>query len=66
MSASDPKSWGDQIVGFAVACLIAAVALYCAISVIESIWPVLVITIGAVAIVTAVVLVAIRTTRNRW
>lgn len=65
MSTSDPKSWGDQIVGFGMGCLIAAVALYCAVSVIEAIWPILVIIINVVAIVAAVIAI-VRWRQSRW
>lgn len=65
MSASDPKSWGDQIVGFGMGCLVAAVALYCAVSVIEAIWPILVIIIGVVALITAAIAI-VRWRQNRW
>lgn len=65
MSASDPKSWGDQIVGFSVGCLIAAVALYCAVSVIEAIWPVLVVIVGVISLGAAVIAI-VRWRQSRW
>ncbi|MFH5230828.1 hypothetical protein [Antrihabitans spumae] len=65
MSASDPKAWIDKFVDACVGVLGGVIALWCAIQVLESILPFLVVVIGIVAL--AVGSIAIfRWYRDRW
>ena len=65
MSASDPKSWIDQLIGACISVMVGAIALYCAMQVIASVLPVLIAVIGSVAIVAALI-AAFRWYRQRW
>ncbi|OZE13479.1 hypothetical protein CH249_01225 [Rhodococcus sp. 05-2255-3B1] len=66
MSGSNPKSWLDQLIGAAFAILIAAIALYCAVALIQSILPFLLIAIGILTVAGTIVFVVILTSRNGW
>ncbi|WP_280351502.1 hypothetical protein [Nocardia abscessus] len=68
MSGSDPQNWGDKIVSVGISIFIAALAIYCAVSLIEAILPALVMILGIVALIGLVVgvIVVIRTIRERW
>ncbi|TQF73354.1 hypothetical protein FK531_07525 [Rhodococcus spelaei] len=65
MSASDPKSWIDQLVGACLGLLGGAIALYCAVQVIEAVLPFLVAVIG-IATLTAGAIAAFQWYRQRW
>jgi hypothetical protein len=68
VSGNNPAGWIDRIVGWCFGILAAAVALYCAVAVIDSILPALVIAVGTLALIGIVVgaVIVIRTARNRW
>lgn len=64
----NPGGWVDRVVGWCFGILLAVIALYCAVRLIESILPTLIVTIGILALVGFVigVIVVISTWRNRW
>lgn len=66
--SQDPGSWVDRMIGWCFGILLGVIALYCAVRLIESILPTLLVIIGIVALIAAVigVLVVISTWRNRW
>lgn len=68
MSGEGPSRWMDQIVSWCLGILFAAIALYCAVKLIEAILPALIVTIGMLAILGLVVggIVVFRACRNRW
>ncbi|MGO3717290.1 MAG: hypothetical protein ACTJGO_13045 [Glutamicibacter arilaitensis] len=49
-SPTDPKSLFDRLIGGCMSVLLASIAIYCAAQIIQSIWPVLVIITGVVAL----------------
>lgn len=53
----DPKSLFDRLIGGCMSVLLASIAIYCAAQIIQSIWPVLVIITGVVALVWIAVIV---------
>jgi len=63
MSRSDPASFIDRLVELAVGLLIAAIALYGAVSLVRAIWSTLLLLLGGALLVT--VLVGIWRSRNR-
>lgn len=65
MSASDPKSLVDQVVGACLGVLLGAVALYCAVQVLRAVLPFLIVGIGIAALV-AVSIAVVRWRRGRW
>ncbi|WP_434615626.1 hypothetical protein [Arthrobacter sp. A5] len=61
----NPRSWFDRVIGACMSVLLAVVALYCAIQVLQSILPFLIACVGVVAIIWAVWAV-IQYRRNRY
>ena len=66
--SQEPGKWMDKIIGWCFGILLGVIALYCAVRLIESILPTLVMIIGLLAVVAAIigVVVVISTWRNRW
>lgn len=56
-SPTDPKSLFDRLIGGCMSVLLASIAIYCAAQIIQSIWPVLVIITGIIALVWVAVIV---------
>lgn len=65
MSGIDPSSWIDKFVGACVGVLGGAIALYCAVQVIQTVMPFLVMVIGVVALVVGGITI-FRWYRNHW
>jgi hypothetical protein len=65
---TDPGRWVDRIIGWCFGILLAVIALYCAVALIEAMLPTLIIIVGAITIVGLIVgaIVVIRTWCNRW
>lgn len=61
-------SWLDQIIGGCIGLLVAAVALYCAARLIESVLPTLMVVLGVLALMFLAIggIVVFRTWRERW
>jgi Na+/serine symporter len=69
MTGQDPGRWVDRMIGWCFGVLLATIALYCAVKLIEDILPALVVVIGTLTLITVVVgagIVVFRTIRNRW
>jgi hypothetical protein len=66
--SQDPGGWVDRMIGWCFSILFAVIALYCAVRLIESILPTLIVIVGVLAIVGLLigVIVVIRTCRDRW
>lgn len=66
--SQEPAKWMDRIIGWCFGILIGVIALYCAVQLLQSILPTLIVIIGIIALVAAVigVVVVINTWRNRW
>lgn len=66
--SQDPGGWVDRMIGWCFSILLGVIALYCAVRLIESILPTLIVIGGVVAIVGLLigVIVVIRTCRDRW
>lgn len=54
---TDPKSMFDRLIGGCMSVLLASIAIYWAAQIIQSIWPVLVITTGVIALAWIAVIV---------
>ncbi|GFG50798.1 hypothetical protein CQY20_24885 [Mycolicibacterium agri] len=63
-----PGGWLDRLMGSCIGILVAAIAIYCAVRLIESILPTLIVIIGIVALIAAIIglIVVFSTWRNRW
>lgn len=66
--SDDPGRWVDRMISWCFGILLGVIALYCAVSLIESILPTLIEIIGVVALiaVTFGTFVVISTWRNKW
>lgn len=66
--SQDPGSWVDRTIGWCFGILLGVIALYCAVSLIETILPALMVIIGVLVLIGLVVgvVVVINTWRNRW
>jgi hypothetical protein len=64
----NPGGWVDRIIGWCFGVLLGVIALYCAVRLIESILPTLIVIIGILALLAAVIGVGVvfSTWRNRW
>jgi hypothetical protein len=61
------SKWTDRLTGWCFGILAATVALYCAVKVIEAIWPALIAIVGALAIIVLIIrIVVYYTSRNSW
>jgi hypothetical protein len=60
--------WVDRIIGWCFGILLGVIALYCAVRLIESILPTLIVVIGILAVIAAVIggIVVFSTWRIRW
>nr|WP_090344904.1 hypothetical protein [Mycolicibacterium malmesburyense]CRL76777.1 hypothetical protein CPGR_04087 [Mycolicibacterium malmesburyense] len=67
MSGESPSRWMDRLIGWCFGILGAVIALYCAVKVLEAIWPALVMTVGAVALIALIIrTVVYYTSKNSW
>ncbi|WP_036495572.1 hypothetical protein [Nocardia sp. BMG111209] len=68
MSGSEPQKWSDKIVSVGISIFVAALAIYCAVSLIQAILPTLLMILGIAALIglTVGVIVVIRTLKERW
>ena len=59
--------WVDRLMGWCFSILLAVIALYCAVKVLEAIWPALLVIVGIAAIIALIIrLVVYFTSRNSW
>jgi hypothetical protein len=62
-----PGRWIDRVIGWCFGILAGAIALYCAVKVLEAIWPALLMIAGALAICALIIrIVVYYTSRNSW
>jgi hypothetical protein len=54
--------WTDRLIGWCFGILAAVIALYCAVKVLEAIWPALVVILGAVAIIALIIRIVVHYT----
>ncbi len=66
MTDSNPKSWFDRAISGCFSILVAAIALYCAVALIEAIWPYLVAAIVIASVVAATIQIIRARRENRW
>jgi hypothetical protein len=67
VTGPDPGRWIDRLIRWCWGILLASIALYCAVKVLEAIWPALVVIVGAVAIIALIVRIVVYfTSRNSW
>lgn len=60
-------NWAERIAGWCFSILAAVVALYCAVRVLENIWPALVAIVGIAALAAVILRVVVHfTTNNFW
>lgn len=66
--SDSPGGWVDRLMGWCFGILLGVIALYCAVRLIESILPTLIVIIGILALLGLAVgvVVVINTWRNRW
>lgn len=66
--SQEPGKWMDKLIGGCFGILLGVIALYCAVRLIESLLPTLVVIIGVLALIAAIIgaSVVISTWRNRW
>jgi uncharacterized membrane protein len=53
MSPSDPRPWIDRLVSVCLSVLVGAVAIYVAVRLVEAVWAVLLVIVGASAMIAA-------------
>lgn len=66
MSTSDPRSWFDRLIGVCLGLLVGAVAVYVAVRLIEAVWTVLLVILGAGALLVLAVGLLRRRDRGGW
>ncbi|MHD0307260.1 hypothetical protein [Rhodococcus erythropolis] len=66
MTDSNPKSWFDRAISGCFSVLVAAIALYFAVALIEAIWPYLVATFAAGSAVAVTIRIIRARRENRW
>ncbi|QEX10674.1 hypothetical protein F6X56_13600 [Rhodococcus erythropolis] len=66
MTDSNPKPWFDRAISGCLSILVAAIALYCAVALIEAIWPYLVAAVAVAAIVAATIHIIRARRENHW
>ncbi|SHT79847.1 Uncharacterised protein [Mycobacteroides abscessus subsp. abscessus] len=66
--SQNPGGWIDRIIGWCLGILMGVIALYCAVRLIESILPTLIIIIGIVTFIAVAIGAAVvfSTWRNKW
>jgi hypothetical protein len=67
LNAEGPGRWIDRLIAWCWSILGGAIALYCAVKLLEAIWPALLVIIGAAAIIALIIrIVVYYTSRNSW
>lgn len=65
MTATDPRSWLDKLVGAAVAVLVAALALYIAARLVAAVWMILLACL-VVGVIVGLAVVVVRGRSSGW
>jgi hypothetical protein len=67
VNSTNPGRWIDRLIGWCFGILGAVIALYCAVKVLEAIWPALVMIVGIGAIGAVVIRLIVHfKSRNSW
>lgn len=66
MNGSNPGRWIDRIIGWCFGILAGAIALYCAVKVLEAIWLALVVIVGIVAILALIIRIVVYYTSHKY
>lgn len=66
MSPNEPGRFVDRLTSWCFSILGAVVALYCAVKVLEAIWPALVAIVGIAAITALIIRVIVYFTSQNW
>ncbi|MBY6385433.1 hypothetical protein HG717_16155 [Rhodococcus erythropolis] len=66
MTDSNPNSWFDRAISGCLSILVAAIALYVAVALIEAIWPYLVAAVAVASVVVAAIQIIRARRENRW
>jgi hypothetical protein len=67
VSGLDPGRWVDRLIAWCFGILLGSIALYCAVKVLEAIWPALLMIAGALAISALIIRIVVYfTSRNSW
>jgi hypothetical protein len=62
-----PIRWMDRIIGWCCGILLASIALYCAVRILQAIWCSLVVIVGIVVSIAVIIRIVVYfTSRNRW
>jgi hypothetical protein len=61
------SKWVDRLTSWCFSILVATIALYCAVKVLEAIWPALIVIVGIGAILVLIIrIVVYYTSKNSW
>jgi TctA family transporter len=66
MTDSNPRSWFDRAISGCMSILVAAIALYFAVALIEAVWPYLVAAVAVASIVVVATQIIRARRENRW
>ena len=66
MTDYNPKSLFDRAISGCLSILVATIALYCAVALIEAIWPYLVAAVAVASVVVAAIQIIRARRENRW
>lgn len=66
MNGSNPGRLVDRLIGWCFGILGAVIALYCAVKVLEAIWPALVVIVGIAVLSILIVRVVVYFTTIKW
>jgi hypothetical protein len=66
VTGPDPGRWMDRLIGWCWGILLASIALYCAVKVLEAIWPALVVIVGIAAIIALIIRIVVYYTSQKY
>lgn len=67
MNSTNPGRWIDRAVGWCFSILAAVIALYCAVKLLEAIWPALIVIIGVGVITVLIIRIVVHfTSKDSW
>jgi hypothetical protein len=67
VTGPNPGRWIERLSSWCFSILLASIALYCAVKLIEAIWSALLVIVGIVAIIALIVRIVVYfTSRNSW
>jgi hypothetical protein len=68
VNGPEPSRWVDRMIGWCFGIMLATIALYCAVALLEAMLPALIIIVGVLAIIGLIAggIVVFRTWCSRW